>query len=151
MNEGGVASPACVQQCLQVSRGSAGSLQSAHLLSSLGVRLMAAHQYNDAEKLLRRGFCIAATRLGASHVEMMYSLDWLGQALFLQGKNREALLVCHAAKKIVEDELGENHPNICGCLLNLAAIYDSEGWFMCAMQMREQATLVYASISLASQ
>lgn len=119
----------------------------AHLLSKLGIMLMSLHQYRDAENLHRRALCIAASKLGTGHVELSFSFDWLGQALFHQRNYNEALLVCYTAKLIVADEMGESHPNVCGCLTNLAAIYEAKGWFLYAMQMREEAGALYATLS----
>lgn len=121
----------------------------AHLLSKLGIMLMSLHRYRDAENLHRRALCIAASKLGSGHVELSFSLDWLGQALFHQSNYNEALLVCYAAKQIVTDEMGKSHPNICGCLTNLAAIYEAKGWFLFAMQVREEASALYATLSIA--
>lgn len=151
VNEAGMPISPRVTKCLQISRYSPSSLLVAHLLSRLGVKLMLIHRYKDAENLHRRALCIAASILGSGHAELSFSLDWLGQALFFQQNYMEALLVCFAAKKIVVDEMGERHPNVCGCLINLATVYEARGWFLYAMQMREEAALLYFSLSRTGQ
>ncbi|GMH39674.1 hypothetical protein BSKO_07572 [Bryopsis sp. KO-2023] len=135
-----------VNQCLRISQRAPDNLQAAYFLSLLGCRLLALGLLDEAERSHRRAFSIASTKLGAGHLELSFSLDWQGQALFLQGNYKEALLVCYAAKDIVVMQMGGQHPNVGGCLMNLAAIYDAMGWFLCAMQMREEAAALYGSI-----
>lgn len=140
-----------VNQCLRISQRAPDNLQAAYFLSLLGCHLLAMGLFKEAEESHRRAFSIASCKLGAGHAELSFSLDWQGQALFMQGNYREALLVCYAAKEIVIMEMGSQHPNVGGCLLNLAAIYDAMGWFLYAMQMREEATALYGSIILGEE
>lgn len=131
--------PAQLHHCLLLTLHTPKSLEIAHLLSTLGCQLNAVGRHREAEHAHRRALCIAATRLGTTHIELSYCLDLLGLSLYLQGNFREALLVCYSTKEIIEKNLGRKHPNLFWCLLTMAAVYDAWGWYLYAWQMRDEA------------
>lgn len=137
-----------VWQCLKDSLCTPDNLQVAYLLSYLGVQLIALNEPHEAELLHRRALCIGSAHLGADHPQLSYSLDWLGLSIFLQGNYTEALLTCFATRALVLKTMGNRHPNLCGCLMNMAMVYDALGWFLIAWQLREEATSLFMEAML---
>jgi len=135
-----------ILQCLKQTRKTPDNLQVAYLLSFLGGQLIGLNNPQDAELLHRRALSIGSSGLGGDHPELSFVLDWLGLATFMQGNYTEALLLCYATKALVEKAMGERHPNICGCLLNMALVFDAKGWFLYAWHLRQEATRFFMEI-----
>lgn len=142
----GTIDPTKILHCLALTLHTPNSLEVAYLLSTLGCQLNTVGRHREAEHTHRRALCIAATRLGTSHLELSHCLDLLGLSLYMQGKFTEALLVCYSNEKIIEENFGRKHPNVCGCLLNMAAVYDAMGWFLYACEKREEAVSLYSNL-----
>ena len=47
--------------------------------------------------------------------------------------------MCYSTKDIIEHNFGRKHPSVCGCLLNMAAVFDAMGWFLHAWEKRDEA------------
>lgn len=115
----------------------------AYLLSVLGMRLIELKMLHEAEVVHRRALCIGCGRLGFNDPRLSGSLDWLGLVLFMQGNVAEALLTCFATRALISKTKGSNHPSLCGCLMNMAMIYDALGCFLKASSLRDEATRLF--------
>eukprot|EP00210_Caulerpa_lentillifera_P004276 g4079.t1 len=135
-----------ILQCLKQTRQTPDNLQVAYLLSFLGGELISLNNPQDAELLHRRALCIGSSGLGGDHPELTFALDWLGLATFMQGNYTEALLLCYATKALITKVMGERHPNICGCLMNMALLFDAQGWYLYAWHIRQEASRFFMEI-----
>ncbi len=96
-------------------------------LTSLGVCLLSAGFYAEAEPLLRRALSIAEKTLGPENLLTATNLNNLAGLCEWQGKYAEAEALHKRALAIREKALGPEHPGIVSSLENLAGLYVSQG------------------------
>ena len=109
------------------------------VLNNLGVVLLAAGRYSEAEPLLNRALAIDKVGLGPDHPDVATDLNNLAALYYYQGKYAAAEPLQQRALKIGEKALGPDHPKVATRLNNLAMLYDEQGKYAAAEPLQERA------------
>jgi tetratricopeptide (TPR) repeat protein len=95
-----------------------------------------------AENLYRKALVIEEGLLGPSHPDVARSLTLVGEALYGQNRNEEALPLLSRALAIREKALGPEHPDVAYSLNNLAEAHRARGRFVAAEPLYRRALVI---------
>ncbi|MFP5271839.1 CHAT domain-containing tetratricopeptide repeat protein [Coleofasciculus sp.] len=96
-------------------------------------------KYNEAIPLAERMLRLYQNVHGEDHLDISYSLNYLGLLYQNQGRYSEAEPFYRQALEMYKRLLGEEHPDVAASLHNLAALYDSQGRYSDAEPLFRQA------------
>src|SRR5262245_51328540 len=99
----------------------------ANIINYLGIALVQAGHYVEAEPHLNRALAIREKSLGADHPDTANALNNLAHLNYSQGRYAEAEPLFKRALAIREKALGPDHPETAESLNKLAELYKSQG------------------------
>jgi tetratricopeptide (TPR) repeat protein len=112
------------------------------IFSLLGLALVEAGHYTEAEPHLNRALVIDEKSLGADHSSTAASLNNLGHLYSEQGKYSDAEPLFKRALAISESSLGVDHPETAIRLNNLAGLYLSQAKYADAEPLYKRALAI---------
>ncbi|EDX78103.1 Tetratricopeptide repeat family [Coleofasciculus chthonoplastes PCC 7420] len=100
-------------------------------------------KYNEAIPLAERMLRLYQSVYGEDHLDITYSLNYLGILYRNQGRYTEAEPLYRQALEMKKRLLGEEHPHVATSLNNLAYLYESQGRYTEAEPLYRQALEMY--------
>jgi tetratricopeptide (TPR) repeat protein len=113
-----------------------------NIINYLGIALLQAGHYPEAEPHLNRALAIREKSLGADHPDTATSLNNLAELCKLQGKYAEAEPLLKRALAILEKSLGADHPSTATSLINLGLLYKLQGKYTEAEPLYKRALAI---------
>jgi tetratricopeptide (TPR) repeat protein len=114
----------------------------AGIISYLGIALVQAGHYTEAEAHLNYALAIDEKSLGADHPDTATSLNNLAYVYDSQGKYTKAEPLYRRALAIREKSLGADHPNTAISFGNLASLYHVQGKYAEAEPLHKRALAI---------
>jgi tetratricopeptide (TPR) repeat protein len=121
-------------------------LQTATVLTALGMTQTVEGDYKSADKSLRRAFAISEKKRGRVHLETAPIMAALADNSCRSGDYSEAETLLQLALAIREKGLGESHPDTTSTMLSLAQCYQVQGDYSRARPLLERAIAIDTSL-----